>query len=185
MDAVVRVKDERLHIVKDALGLFQSRQANKQWVVNAGSTNKIIVSAWDDDGFEMTDMEVRFVRFVEEIYEGNVKKESKEVWIVTTNKNICAETLWKIMHKRWDIENNVFHQLKTECHLDHCYLHSPTGIDAIVGFMMIAFNLTQLYFFRNIRGFKEKGFLQIDIIEDLKDEMLIIMNWNNPIFNTA
>lgn len=185
MDAVVRVKDERLHIVKDALGLFQSRQANKQWVVNAGSTNKIIVSAWDDDGFEMTDMEVRFVRFVEEIYEGNVKKESKEVWIVTTNKNICAETLWKIIHKRWDIENNVFHQLKTECHLDHCYLHSPTGIDAIVGFMMIAFNLTQLYFFRNIRGFKEKGFLQIDIIEDLKDEMLIIMNWNNPVFNTA
>lgn len=185
MDAVVRVKDERLHIVKDALGLFQSRQANKQWVVNTGSTNKIIVSAWDDDGFEMTDMEVRFVRFVEEIYEGNVKKESKEVWIVTTNKNICAETLWKIIHKRWDIENNVFHQLKTECHLDHCYLHSPTGIDAIVGFMMIAFNLTQLYFFRNIRGFKEKGFLQIDIIEDLKDEMLIIMNWNNPVFNTA
>lgn len=45
--------------------------------------------------------------------------------------------------------------------------------------------LTQLYFFRNIRGFKEKGFLQIDIIEDLKDEMLIIMNWNNPVFNTA
>ncbi|EIV99912.1 hypothetical protein [Thermoanaerobacter siderophilus] len=120
----------------------------------------------------MTGMEkkVRFIRFVEEIYEGNDKKESKEVWIVTTNRNI---------------ENNVFHQLKTECHFDHCYLHSPTGIEAIVGFMMIAFNLTQLYFFRNIRGFREKRLLQINIIEDLKDEMLIIMNWINPIFNTA
>lgn len=186
MDAVVRVKDERLHIVKDALGLFQSREANKQWIVNEGSTKKIIVSAWDDDGFEMTgmDIKVRFIRFLEEIHEGD-KKELKEVWIVTTNKNICTETIWKIIHKRWDIENNVFHQLKTECHFDHCYLHSPTGIEAIVGFMIIAFNLTQLYFFRNIRGFREKRLLQINIIEDLKDEMLIIMNWINPIFNTA
>ncbi len=57
MDAVVRVKDERLHIVKDALGLFQSREANKQWIVNEGSTKKIIVSAWDDDGSEMTGMD--------------------------------------------------------------------------------------------------------------------------------
>jgi len=96
MDAVVRVKDERLHIVKDALGLFQSREANKQWIVNEGSTKKIIVSAWDDDGFEMTgmDIKVRFIRFLEEIHEGD-KKELKEVWIVTTNKNICTETIWR------------------------------------------------------------------------------------------
>jgi hypothetical protein len=33
------------------------------------------------------------------------------------------------MHKRWDIENNVFHQLKTEWHLDHCFLHSHRGRD--------------------------------------------------------
>lgn len=184
MDAVVRVKDERLHIVKDALGLFQSREANKQWIVNEGNTKKIIVSAWDDDGFEMTgmDIKVRFIRFLEEIHEGD-KKELKEVWIITTNKNICTETIWKIIHKRWDIENNVFHQLKTQCHFGHCYVHSPTGIDAIVGFMIIAFNLTQLYFFRNIRGFREKRLLQINIIEDLKDEMLIIKDWFNPIFS--
>ncbi|AEM78601.1 transposase [Thermoanaerobacter wiegelii] len=186
MDAVIRVKDERLHIVKDALGLFQRREADKQWIVREGNTKKIIVSAWDDDGFEMRgmDIKVRFIRFLENIQEGD-KKELKEVWIVTTNKNICVETLWKIIHKRWDIENNVFHQLKAECHFDHCYLHSPRGVEAIVEFMMIAFNLTQLYFFRNIRGFRGKRHLQINIIEDLKDEMLIIMNWINPIFNTT
>lgn len=33
MDAVVRVKDERLHIVKDALALFKCREANKEWVI--------------------------------------------------------------------------------------------------------------------------------------------------------
>jgi hypothetical protein len=157
----------------------------KNKVFRNGTIDDIKVAAID--GVEMTgmDMKVRFIRFVEEIYDVEDKKESKEVWIVTTNKSICAETLWKIIHKRWDIENNVFHQLKTECHFDHCYLHSPTGIEATVGFMIIAFNLTQLYFFRNIRGFRKKDFLQIDIIEDLKDEMLLIKDWGNPIFNSA
>lgn len=125
----------------------------------------------------------KIIRFLEEIYEGD-NKELKEIWIVTTSKNICAETIWKIIHKRWDIENNVFHQIKTQYHFDHCYVHSPMGIEAIVGFMMIAFNLSQLYFFRNIRGFREKKMLQIDIIEDVKDEMLLIKDWVNPIFDT-
>jgi len=51
--------------------------------------------------------------------------------------------------------------------------------------MIIAFNLSQLYFFRNIRGFREKRMLQINIIEDIRDEMLLIEGWVNPIFDTT
>lgn len=29
------------------------------------------------------------------------------------------------------IENNAFHQLKTEWHLDHDFLHSPTGVEKV------------------------------------------------------
>ena len=36
MNAVVRVKDERLHIVKDALALFKSREFNKEWIIKRG-----------------------------------------------------------------------------------------------------------------------------------------------------
>ena len=39
MNAVVRVKDERLHIVKDALSLFKCRQADREWCVNRSSKN--------------------------------------------------------------------------------------------------------------------------------------------------
>jgi len=49
-------------------------------------------------------------------------------------------------------------------------------------FIIMAFNLMQLYFFRCIRGFRKKRMLQIDIIEDLRDEMLLIKDWINPIF---
>jgi len=48
MDAVIRVKEERLNIVKDALGLFKKRKEDKEWEVN----KNLKVKVWDDDGFE-------------------------------------------------------------------------------------------------------------------------------------
>ncbi|NME96629.1 transposase [Clostridium cochlearium] len=129
-----------------------------------------------------SEIKVRFIKFIEEIHNGD-KIEIKEAWIITTDKLTSVETLWKIMHKRWDIENNAFHQLKTEWHLDHCFLHSPTGIETILMFILIAFNLMQLYFFRCIRNFRKKRMLQIDIIEDIRDERFTIEDdWINPLF---
>ncbi|WP_207667292.1 hypothetical protein [Clostridium sp. JN-1] len=50
-------------------------------------------------------------------------------------------------------------------------------------FIIITFNLMQLYFFRCIRGFRKKRMLQIDIIEDIRNERLTIENgWDNPLF---
>lgn len=186
MDAVIRVKDERLHIVKDALALFKCHEANKEWIIKQGSKKYTRVKAWDEDNFEMSDsnIKVRFLKFVEEIHIGD-KIEFKEGWIITTDKFTSSESLWRIMHKRWHIENNAFHQLKTEWHLDHCFLHSPTGVETVLMFIIIAFNLMQLYFFRCIRGFRKKRMLQIDFIEDMRDEMLLIHNWINPIFEST
>ncbi|WP_396276535.1 transposase [Haloimpatiens lingqiaonensis] len=152
--------------------------------VNKKNKNYLKIKAWDEDNFEMADSEikVRFIKFIEEIYNGD-KMEIKESWIITTDKLTSVETLWEIMHKRWDIENNAFHQLKTEWHLNHCFLHSPTGIETVLMFIIIAFNLMQLYFFRCIRNFRKKYMLQIDVIEDIRDERFIIENgWHNPLF---
>ncbi|MBP2031868.1 hypothetical protein J2Z42_000533, partial [Clostridium algifaecis] len=181
---VVRVKDERLHIVRDALALFKCRQADREWRVNRNGKNYIKIKAWDEYNFEMSDptIKIRFVKFSEEIHTGDKVTFSKG-WIITTDKFTSVETLWKIMHKRWDIENNVFYQLKTEWHLDHCFLHSPTGVETVLMFMIIAFNLMQLYFFRCLRCFRKKNMLQIDVIEDIRDERFTIKeNWYNPIF---
>lgn len=184
IDAVVRVKDERLHIVKDALALFKCREADASWTIKETNSKYKIIRAWDEDDFEMpnSDIRIRFIKFMEEIHNGD-KVEFKECWIITTNKFTPSETLWKIIHKRWGIENNVFRQLKTEWNLDHCFLHSPTGVETVLMFMIIAFNLMQLYFFRCIRGFRKKRMLQINIIEDIRDERFIIEDgWLNPIF---
>jgi hypothetical protein len=186
MNVVIRVKDERLHIVKDALALFKFEEVNKEWIIKKRSKKYTIVKAWDEDNFEMPDssIKVRFIKFIEEIHNED-KIEFKEAWIITTDKFVSVETLWKIMHNRWHIENNAFHQLKTEWHLDHCFLHSPSGVETVLMFILIAFNLMQLYFFRCIRGFRKKRMLQIDFIEDIRDEMLLINNWMNPIFENT
>lgn len=130
------------------------------------------------------DETVRFIRFVEKISHGD-KVEIKEVWIITTNKYISTETLWKIIHSRLDIENNGFHQLKGEWHLNHCFLHSPTGVDAILIFIQVAFNLGQLFSFRCMRNFRDKKLLQTNIVDDIRDELVIFNEMNQIIMNST
>lgn len=75
------------------------------------------------------------------------------------------------------------HRLKTEWNLDHCFLYSPMGVETVLMFIIITFNLMQLYFFRCIRDFRKKRMLQIDIIEDIRYERFIIEDsWDNPLF---
>jgi hypothetical protein len=66
MDSVVRVKDERLNIVKESIALFNSRKADKEWTVEKNGNKKTIITAWDENDFEMTglDTKVRFVKFI-------------------------------------------------------------------------------------------------------------------------
>lgn len=65
--------------------------------------------------------------------------EEKWVWLVTTSKEIDYKILWKMMHKRWDIEENAFYQLKTYYHAAHCYCHE--AVEVIFLLMLIAFNI--------------------------------------------
>lgn len=67
--------------------------------------------------------------------------------------------------------------------LDHCFLYSPTGVETILMFIIIAFKLMQLYFFRCIRYFRKKRMLQVAIVVDIRDERFTIEdNLNNPTF---
>jgi len=69
MDVVIRVKDERLHIVKDALALFKCREADNEWTIKQSKNKMTFIRAWDEDNFEMSDtnIKVRFLKFIMEI----------------------------------------------------------------------------------------------------------------------
>ena len=171
MDAVVRAKDKRLTIVQDALGLFEKREANHEF-----HDVKKRVLAWDEDGFHMEGCpeNIRFLKFEEQWETAKGKTMKREAWCITTlSKHISAHTVWLIMRKRWDIENNGFRMLKTYFHADHNYVHGEETNEKILLFILIAFNLVELFLFRRLKNFREQKMLRINVISSLFDELYV------------
>jgi hypothetical protein len=171
MDVVVRAKDQRLNIVKDALGLFKKRPADYEF-----HDTKRRILTWDEDHFSMEGCSenIRFLKF-EEYWIGPKGKEMhREAWCITTlAKSISAHTVWLIMRKRWDIENNGFRMLKTYFHADHNYVHGKDTNEKVLLFILIAFNLMELFLFRRLIKFRESRMLRIDIVSTLFDELYV------------
>jgi hypothetical protein len=74
---------------------------------------------------------------------------------------------------RQSTHHNIFRQLKNQWHMDHCFIHDENGLEATLMFMIIAFNLMQLFFFRRLKNFRKRGLLQVEIIERLIKEMIM------------
>ena len=77
------------------------------------------------------------------------------MWLVTTLEQTAPEILWEMMNRRWDIEENGFHQLKTYYHAKHCYGHA--AVEVIFNLMIIGFNMRELYLYQRIQRFEESG----------------------------
>jgi hypothetical protein len=86
---------------------------------------------------------------------------------------MAIKTLYKIIHARWGIETTVFRQLKTEWHMNHCFIHHENGLEAALMFMIIACNLIQLLLFRRLSNFRHQKLLQIEVLERFVKEMVV------------
>jgi len=171
MNVVIRAKDKRLNIVKDALGLFQNRKPDYEF-----KDTKKHVLVWDEDGFHMDGCgeNIRFLKFEEHWTTPKGKKMVREAWCITTlNKDISAHTVWLIMRKRWDIENNGFRMLKTHFHADHNYVHGKDCNEKILLFILMAFNLMELFLFRRLKKFRERKLIRKEIVTTLFDQLFL------------
>ncbi len=164
MDAVIRLKDENRLIFQDAEALFERGEGRKK-SFKKGHTE---IDVWDLPGFEMGNVEptMRVVKFREKTRDG-----IRHMWLVTTLLTTHYQILWKMMHKRWDIEENAFHQLKTYYHAKHCYCHS--AVDVIFLLQLIAFNIRELYLFRRMSGFKKRKITRISVTRKFCDDLLL------------
>jgi predicted transposase YbfD/YdcC len=175
MYSVIRAKDTRLNIVQDALGLFKNEPPEQTFVCR-----KKQVPVWDADGFGMdgSPANIRFLKFIETRTGTGGRPERHEMWCITTlPREVAAKTVWLIMHSRWDIENNGFRMLKTYFHADHCYIHGDGADRNILIFIMIAFNLMELFLFRRLKDFRERvrkgGITRKRLIGVMWDELLL------------
>jgi Transposase DDE domain len=198
MDVVVRMKNERLNIMKDARGLFENREPDYTWIEQQGKES-VLVEVWHDSfSFGTFDRPLYMYRFKETILsqEGqkktqtSEKPESKEIWVATTSERFApkksldttnpklsessgqdnAQLLRTIMQKRWDIENCGFHQLKTYCNIDHCFIHNPNAIICTLLMTLISFNLFHIFLFCSTHHFDKWNLTRIAVIEEMKLE---------------
>lgn len=157
---VVRAKREDYRVLKDADGLFARRKPDFEKTGIAefkGSTYDVRI--WDEEDFTSWDGVAGTVRClkVEEtrnfIKNGAPVAEKTTTHIVTTCPKALVKTLtiWRIMHKRWGIENSVFHEAKTCCSFDHCFIHHEVATEVLWMLQVIALNLFLLFKWRASR----------------------------------
>lgn len=172
--AVIRVKQEKYHIVRDAEALFANRKPDLEDTLSlksdyypedcSGKKYRYRVRIWDEENFtswEETPIALRVLR-VEETrisIAGEILGGKTVTHIVTTASKATLPTisLWRIMHRRWDIENKVFHDLKTYWGFKHSFHHEENAFMAMRWLIVLAFNLFNLFYHRRISHTYRKG----------------------------
>lgn len=165
LEAVIRLKDEKRLIFQDAEGLFRQGKGRAEpfW------KGKLKIEVWDLPGFEIEGCpyKLRVSRYHEI---DTVTKEEHWMWVVTTLETASSQVLWEMMHKRWDIEENGFHQLKTYYHADRCYCHA--AVEVIFILIIMGFNMRELYLYRRTRNFAGSGITRKSVSRIFRDDLL-------------
>lgn len=99
---VVHVKDNNITSIKEVQTKINKSDVKELWQDKKRGCE---VKAYEES-FRMDEVSdpLRFVKFSRKTRQGNYS----QVLLVTSAKNIPLQTLYKKMHMRWDIENNLF-----------------------------------------------------------------------------
>lgn len=167
LEGVIRLKGEKRLIFQDAEGLFNRGEGKKR----SFKRGKKTIEVWDLSGFRIENCphRLRVVRY-HESWQERGKKAERWMWLVTTLEQAAPQVLWEIMTRRWDIEENGFHQLKTYYHGKHCYCHA--AVETIFNLMIIGFNMRELYLYRRLQRFEGSGITRKSVSRIFRDELL-------------
>jgi hypothetical protein len=95
---------------------------------------------------------------------------------------MSLKTLYKIIKARWDIENSIFNNLKTECGLEHCYVHGGNAVEAVISLIFIASNIMQLFLYRRL---KRRNTTQREIVRLLLKGLYLLKYKTDLVFNSS
>lgn len=196
---VVRLKDERMHIVKDAKGIFSRQVAAKKWREDKSATTHVEVSAWDEEQFNSWEgaekplrvVKIKEVRHGYAIIGGKRREAIEKIEILaatTLSKNEAPpELIREIIHRRWEIENTGYHELKGNWNMEHGFIHQEVAFQVILWFMFLAINLFRLFLYRNRRSYADSGYSVREIAEKMRNALEHIRerNLSRYLFDTG
>ena len=144
-------KIKKRKITDNAIGVRikknEHTEVRKNSIIKIKEYERIIrkKEVWSDE-FELTnyDGKVRVVR-AKETFIKEEQLTTQDIYVVTNMLFHDIETILKIMHYRWNIENCGFRTLKQRYDLEHIYVGDLNAINYMVQMIFLAFNLLELY----------------------------------------
>lgn len=176
LETVVRVKNNNVDSIREIKKQVNKSTETAIWTDVGGYENIKVF----EGTFKMNNVAkpLRFIKFL--MKKPNGKR--SQIMIITTCFEMDIRTLFKIIRARQDIENSIFHNLKTECGLEHCFVHGGNAIEAVLCLMFIASNYMQLFYHRRI---KKSVKTQVELIRQFVKGLYLLKRTPELIFNTG
>lgn len=176
IDTVVRVKKNNINSIKEVKYRVNKLAPIEIWKNYGGYKSVEVYEGY----FKMNNVgsELRFIKF----HQTNQNNKRTQIMIITTSMDLGPNTLYKIIKARQDIENSIFHKLKTECGLSHCYVHGGNAIEAVLCLIFLASNYLELFYCRRIRKSLNT---RIELIRQLYKGLYLLKYRTELIINTG
>lgn len=166
-ESVIRLKDNRKAVIEEAEGLFKMQEAKR---FKLGREKEI--KSWSEI-IEYRGMKIKVVKF-EEIIKKSKKQRTDVIYAISTSLNMSEESINKIIHARWDIENDGFNELKNYWNMNHCFMADEKGINIILQMIIMSYNLWELYIYGHLHNFEKLNMTKKGYIEMLVEKLSVI-----------
>ena len=173
---IIRAKNNNNNSLRLAKKTVNKTEAVEVWEDEQGFEKvQVYQSTFTMDNVEQP---LRFVKFA-------LKHKNKlrtQIMIVTTCMDMALKTLFRIIRARWDIENSIFNNLKTECGLEHCFVHGGNAVEAVLYLIFMASNIMQLFLGRRL---KNHFTTQREIVRLLLKGLYLLKSRGELVFSSA
>ena len=137
----------------------------------------------------MGDVRCGPVRVVRAVVHKAGKKEPSTWCFAVTGKatRLTPFQVMKVGRGRWHLENTGFNQWTQHWRLGHVFTHGPRALQALFWLFFLAFNLLQLFAYRQLGGYgRDRGKDATKTLRRLVDEMMgdlerfdLLFAWNS------
>lgn len=169
---VSRVKNERTDLYKEIeiLSTLARPVIINDW--------KAKVECWIYEVKELSEwlapeIPIRSFKIIEKSYKEKsgerIYTKEDEFYCITTlpEDKADVDTIRRIVHAKWGIENNGFKELKDNWYLTHNYHHHPNAIEAMFLILFMAYNLFYSYVYRHLKVYRLYELAIKHIIEEM------------------
>ena len=107
MDAIIRVEQNNNNSIKKVEKEVNKKEKVEEWKGNYLEKIEVYEERFYMKGVTKA---LRYVKYVT----GNSKKQRSQILIITICLDMPLKSLYKIVKARWEIENSIFNNLKSE-----------------------------------------------------------------------